>query len=286
MKFERYYEPTSINECSELLKEYGNDARMIAGGTDLVFKLKTRALKVRAIIGLKSIPGIAEIKRTDEGLELGALVTLREISKSELIKENWPALAEAAGQVSSMQIRNTATIGGNACNASPSADAVQGLIVSDAIVNIVGADGNRQVPIIDFFEGPGKTVLKEGEFVLSYFIPNLKPGTGASYKKFAIRGNVDIAIVGAGASITLDDSRKVTDAIISLGAVAPTPIRVREVENLIMGKELTEELILEAAELAAASCSPITDHRATKEYRIEMVKVWTKNALKEALERV
>lgn len=284
-RFERYCEPKSAGECIELLKKYGTEAKMVAGGTDLVPKLKNRVLKVKTVIGLQSIPEINGIKKTAEGIEIGALTSLRVISKSEEVKEHWLALAEAAGHVSSMQIRNMATIGGNVCNASPSADAVQGLIATDAVVNIVSENGTRTVPIIDFFTGVGKTVLKEGEFVISFTIPAPKANTGATYLKFAIRGDTDITIVGAGSSITLDNSGKVANAIVSLAAVAPTPIRVEAVEKLITGKVLTEELIEEAGELAANSCNPITDQRATKEYRIEMVKVWTKNALREALKR-
>lgn len=285
MRFEKYYEPTSIDECSKLLITYGTDAQILAGGTDLVPKLKSRNLKVKTIIGLNGISEAKGIKETKDGVEVGALVTLRDITKSNIIRENWKALAEAAGHVSSMQVRNIATIGGNVCNASPSADAVQGLIVSDAMVNIVGPNGRRKVPIIDFFVGPGKTILEEGELVVSFTIPNSRQKSGASYKKFAIRGDVDISIVGAGSSITLDKDDKVSHAIISLAAVAPTPIRVTDVEKLIVGKVLTKDLILEAAEKAANSCNPITDQRATKEYRIEMVKVWTKNALTEAVKR-
>lgn len=285
IRFESYYEPTSINECSELIIKYGKDAKLVAGGTDLVPKLKNRVLKVKTVIGLQGIKEAKGISNTDKGLEIGALTTLRTISKSEAVKENFLALAEAAGHVSSMQIRNIATIGGNACNASPSADAVQGLIVTDALINIAGPNGTRQVPVIDFFVGVGKTVLSEGEFVVSFTLQNPPKNTGTSYKKFAIRGDTDITIVGAGSSITLDSEGKVSKAIVSLAAVAPTPIRAKQAEEFITGKVLTEELIEKAAEIAADVCTPITDQRATKEYRVEMVKVWTKNALTEALER-
>ncbi len=285
IRFESYYEPTSINECSELIIKYGKEAKLVAGGTDLVPKLKNRVMKVKTVIGLQGIKEAKGIKKSANGLEIGALTTLRTISLSEEVKENFLALAEAAGHVSSMQIRNIATIGGNACNASPSADAVQGLIVSDALINIAGPNGTRQVPIIDFFVGVGKTVLSEGEFVVSFTLQNPRKNTGASYKKFAIRGDTDITIVGAGSSITLDSEGKVAKAIISLAAVAPTPIRVKQAEEMIIGKVLTEELIEKTAEVAAEVCNPISDQRATKEYRVEMVKVWTKNALTEALER-
>lgn len=284
-RFERYCEPKSIDECVALLKKYGTDAKLIAGGTDLVPKLKNRVIRLKTVISLNAIPGANGIKKNEIGIEIGALTTLRKISLSDEVKKHWLVVAEAAGHVSSMQIRNMATIGGNACNASPSADAVQGLIVSDAVVNIVGENGKRTLPIIDFFVGVGKTALKENEFVLSFSIPTPKGNTGSTYQKFAIRGDTDITIVGAGSSITLDKQGKVENAIVSLGSVAITPIRLKAVEKLITGKVLTEEIIAQAARLAANSCSPISDQRATKEYRVEMVRVWTKNALIEAEKR-
>ncbi|WP_303865025.1 xanthine dehydrogenase family protein subunit M [Alkalibaculum bacchi] len=285
MRFEKYCQPTTTSECVSLLKTYGSEARMVAGGTDLVPKLKSRAVRVKAVIGLEKIAEAKQIIINEKGLELGALVTLRTVSKSSEIKAKWPALSEAAGHVSSDQIRNIATIGGNVCNASPSADALQGLIVYDAIVNIVGENGTRKVPIVEFFVGPGKTVLEGGEFVISFTVPTPKENSGATYKKFALRGDTDISIVGVGSNIALDADGKVASAIISFAAVAPTPIRSTEAESLIMGKQLTDELIDEAAELIGNNCSPITDHRATKEYRVEMIKVWAKNALKDALAR-
>lgn len=285
MRFERYFEPTSINECSELLKTYGQDARMLAGGTDIVPKLKNRVLKIKAVIGLGSIPEINSIKRTESGVEIGSMVTLRNLSKAEELNDNWLVVKEAAGHVSSMQVRNVATIGGNACNASPSADAIQGLIVMDAVANIAGPNGVRKVDLIDFFVGPGKTVLEEGEILTGFTLPVPKENTGAVYKKFGIRGDTDISIVGVGSKVTLDSEGKVADAVISLAAVAPRPVRATEAEKHIIGKVLTDELVREAAEMAGNGCSPITDQRATKEYRLEMVKVWTRHALKEAHER-
>lgn len=285
MRFERYFEPVSISECAELLKTYGQDARLLAGGTDLVPKLKNRILNIKAVIGLASIPEINSIKRTDSGVEIGAMVTLRNLSKAEELTDKWPVIKEAAGHVSSMQVRNVATIGGNACNASPSADAIEGLIVMDAAANIAGPDGTRNVPLTDFFTGPGRTVLQEGEVLTGFTVPLPKENTGAVYKKFAIRGDTDISIVGVGSRITLDREGKVAEARISLAAVAPKPVRAVEAENHLIGKVLTEGLVLEAAEIAANSCNPITDQRASREYRIEMVKVWTKHAINEAFER-
>jgi carbon-monoxide dehydrogenase medium subunit len=184
-----------------------------------------------------------------------------------------------------MQIRNIATIGGNACNASPSADAIQGLIAMDARAVIAGPEGTREVALEDFFTGPGTTVLKPGEFLLKFKVAAPKPGTGAVFKKFAIRGDTDISIVGAACRLIVNKDRVVEDARISLSAVAPKPIRVPEAEKLLIGKKLTAELIDQAAEAAEKSCTPITDQRATAEYRKQMVRVWTRHAVEEAAER-
>lgn len=285
MRFERYCEPTSINECAALLKEYGSDARLLAGGTDLVPKLKNRILKIKTVVGLGSIPDLKGITKIEDGIYIGSMVTLRNVTKSEELTNNWLVIKEAAGHVSSMQVRNVATIGGNSCNASPSADSVQGLIVMDAFANIDGANGKKYVPLIDFFTAPGRTVLEEGEVLTGFTLPVPKAHTGAVYKKFAIRGDTDISIVGVGSRLTLGSDGKISEARVSLASVAPRPVRALDVEKLLVGNSLTDELIKEAAELAAKGCSPITDQRASKEYRLEMVKVWVRHALVEALER-
>lgn len=285
MRFEKYYEPTTVEECCRILKEYGSDAKILAGGTDIVPRLKNRIWKPKAVVGIFNIPGIDAISVSKDGLELGAAARLRKISLDKSLEKNYKVVMEAAGHVSSMQIRNIATIGGNACNASPSADAIQGLIVMDAKAVIAGPEGTREVALEDFFTGPGTTALKEGEFLLKFKVPAPKAGTGAVYKKFAIRGDTDISIVGAGCRLIVQKDGTVEDARISLAAVAPKPIRVPDAEKLLIGKKLTAELIEQAADAAEKSCTPITDQRATAEYRKQMVRVWTRHAVEEAAER-
>lgn len=285
MRFEKYYEPTTVEECCRILKEYGSDAKILAGGTDIVPRLKNKVWKPKAVVGIFNIPGIDAVSVSKDGLELGAAARLRKISLDKALEKDYKVVMEAAGHVSSMQIRNIATIGGNACNASPSADAIQGLIAMGAKAVIAGSEGTREVELEDFFTGPGATVLKEGEFLLKFKIPAPKAGTGAAYKKFAIRGDTDISIVGAGCRLILQKDGTVEDARISLAAVAPKPIRVPEAEKLLIGKKLTAELIEQAADAAAKSCTPITDQRATAEYRKQMVRVWTRHAVEEAAER-
>jgi carbon-monoxide dehydrogenase medium subunit len=263
MRFEKYFEPTTVEECCRILKEYGSDAKILAGGTDIVPRLKNKTWKPKAVVGIFQIPGIDAVAVTRDGLELGAAARLRKISLDPSLEKNYKVIKEAAGHVSSMQIRNIATIGGNACNASPSADAIQGLIAMDARAVIAGPEGTREVALEDFFTGPGTTVLKPGEFLLKFKVAAPKPGTGAVYKKFAIRGDTDISIVGAACRLIVNKDRVVEDARISLSAVAPKPIRVPEAEKLLIGKKLTAELIDQAAEAAEKSCTPITDQRAT-----------------------
>lgn len=184
----------------------------------------------------------------------------------------------AALLLSALMLLTLATgCGGNACNANPSADAIHGLILNDAMAVIASAEGVREIPILELFAGPGKNTLKQGGLLLRFEVPKPAPHTGAAYTKFAI--------VGTGALLTLSDDGTVAKTRVSLGAVAPTPIRAAKTEALIAGKKLTDDLIREAAELAATECSPISDQRASREYRLEMVRVWTHHTLEEALKR-
>ncbi|MZQ98988.1 MAG: xanthine dehydrogenase family protein subunit M [Acidaminobacter sp.] len=282
MKFDWYYEPTSVNECVEILKEYGSEAKLLAGGTDLVVRLRSRAQKVKALVSLNAMPELSRIQKTEDGLHIGAMTKLMDITKSEMFTGSWMVVKKSAGNVSSMQVRNVATIGGNTCNASPSADTVPGMIASDAIVRIAGTEGERALPLEQFFTGPGKTALKKDEMVVGFKLPDLGPGNGAAYKKYAIRGDSDIAIVGVAARLKLSQDGIIEDARVVLGAVAPTPIRVPSAEQMLIGQVLTDELAAKAAQAASDFCTPITDARATKEYRKEMVRVWTQYVLKEA----
>jgi len=285
MRFEEYYEPDTIEECSRLLIKFGDHAKLLAGGTDLVPKLKNKIWHPQAVIGLFGIPGMDAITVSEEGLTLGSLAVLRTIQKDSEIGEKYVAVREACGHVSSLQVRNIATIGGNACNASPSADAVEGLLIHNAVCDIYSAEGERKVPLCEFFTGPGKTVLKTGEILRGFFVPAPKPHTGCAYKKYTIRGDSDISIVGAGARVTLGEDGKVADCRISLASVAPTPLISSKTEEFLIGKELTKDVIAKAGDIASGNIRPITDARGTAEYRVEMVRVWTRHALEEAYER-
>ena len=285
MKFEKYFRPTTVQEALDLMKEYGTDCKVIAGGTDVVIRLRARTLRVQAIIDISAIPELKGITLSKDKAVIGAAHDLRSLSLDPaLLESEWEIVAECAGHVSSTQIRNLATLGGNNVNASPSADTTPALLISDAVVNVVGPNGARDIPIDEFFVGPGKTVLEQGELITSFTLP--KQEGAAAYHKHAIRGDTDISIVGVGVRIALDENGVVTMARVALGGVAPRSIRVKNVEELLVGTKLTDEDIEKAAELARDSITPITDQRATAEYRKEMVDVNVKNMIREAVAKI
>lgn len=285
MRFELYFEPETVAECTQLLEEYGPDAKLLAGGTDLVVRMRARALKPKAVISLNSVKELGRMQKNAEGISIGSMCRLMDVSKSDMLTGPWKVIAQGAGHVSSLQVRNIATLGGNTCNASPSADTVPSLIILDAKAMVAGSKCERSIPMSEFFSGPGKTVLERGEMLTGFSVPNFGKGTGCAYKKYAIRGDTDIAIVNVGIRIDAAQDGKITNARIVLGAVAPTPLRVPSVEKILIGKVLTEEMIGQIAEATAGACNPITDARGTKEYRKEMIRVWTRHVLRDAYAR-
>lgn len=287
MKFEKYFRPETLEQALELLKEYGSGCKVIAGGTDVVIRLKAHALRVKAIVDISAIPELKQVTVGSDQAVIGASRDLMSISRNPALRgSQWQIVAECAGHVSSTQIRNCATMGGNNCNASPSADTTPGLLISDAVVNVVGPRGKRDIPIEEFFVGPGKTVLEQGELVTSFTLPAQGEHCAAAYHKHAIRGDTDISIVCVGVRIGLDQDGTVNKARVALGAVAPTAIRVHAVEDLLVGKKLTDEVIEQAARLAEQSVKPISDQRASAEYRKEMVYVNVRNMIREAAAKI
>lgn len=283
MKFDKYFRPQTLEEALKLVQEYGSDCKIVAGGTDVVIRLKMQVLKVKAIIDISAIPELKEVKVEKDKAVIGATHDLMSLSRMpELVNSEWEIAAECAGHVSSTQIRNRATLGGNNCNASPSADTTPGLLISDAVVNVIGPEGKRDIPINEFFVGPGRTVLKQGEIVVSFTLPKQGDRCAAAYHKHAIRGDTDISIVCVGVRIGLAEDGTVNKARVALGAVAPTPIRATAVEEFLVGKKLTDDVVEQAARMAADSIKPISDQRASAEYRKEMVYVNMKHMIREA----
>jgi carbon-monoxide dehydrogenase medium subunit len=275
MKLFEYFAPKMLQEAVEILAHYNGEARALAGGTDLLVQMKEGRAAPKAVVNLKHI---ADLHRHifDGSLTLGALTTLEAIRRSCLVRDHYPALADAAATIASVQIRNLATIGGNLGNASPAADLAPILIALDAAVRIAGPGGDRRILLDAFFTGPGATVLRPGELLVSIEIPTTR--RPALYLKHAPRAAMDIAIVGVGLAMQMNDD-VCADARIVLGAVAPKPMRARHAEAELIGERVTRERICRAAQIAAEEAKPIDDVRGSAWYRRRMVEVLTRRGL-------
>ena len=282
-KFE-YLRPKTIQEACSLLSQYGDKARVMAGGTDLLVKMKDRAVTPQYLIGLSGIPNLDYIEADAEGLRIGTLATIKSIIDSSAIQERFRLLADTARKMATVQVRNMGTIAGNLCNAAPSADSAPPLICLGAKAKLVGPKGERVIALEEFFTGPGETVLKAGEILTEIQIPNQPAHTGGAYQKNS-RVAVDLAVVGVAALVTLEEKDGLCrEARITLGAVAPTPIRAKKAEGVIKGKKIEDGLVEEAGRVASEEARPITDVRGSAYHRTEMVRVLTKRAIRQALE--
>lgn len=281
MKNFEFFEPTTLAEASRLFAQ--EHTQLLAGGTDLVIGMKAYTETPQSVVSLQKIPDLSGITVNEDcSITIGAMTKLREVELSEEIHKHHTALAQGASEIGSIQIRNLATIGGNIAHASPAADTVAGLLVSNAQVTISGSVGERSIPVDELFTGPGQTVLKPGEIITQFTLPN--PTSGSHYIKHKIREVMDLAFIGVASAVNLENGT-ITDARIGLAAVAPTPIRATEAENLIKGKSITPEILEQAGEAAASAASPISDLRCSAEHRREMVHVLTKRTLQHALDR-
>lgn len=278
-----YLAPKTIDEALSLLSQYKEKARLIAGGTDLIPQLKRREGKTpHYIIDLKDIPDLDYINYdADNGLSIGALATIKAVINSSIIRDKFGVLSQAAESMASPQVRNRGTIAGNICNAVPSADTAPALLTLDTKLKLVGQKGARVVAIEDFFTGPNRTALNN-EILQEIQIPTPPPRSKGVYLKLSPRRAMDLAIVGV-AVVVVPDNGKCKDIRIALGAVAPTPLRAKKTEAVLKGQGFDENLIEKAAQAAAGEARPIDDHRASAEYRREMVKVLTRRALEQAI---
>lgn len=281
-----YAAPKSADEAVAMLGQYGSGAKLMAGGTDLINFIKTKTLQPKVVIDIKEIPGMEGITYDPEkGLVIGALTKLIDIEKSSVVKDYYPVLAEAVHLIASTQIRNKGTLVGNVCNASPSADSVPALFVLDAKLTVKGAKGERVIPIGEFYQGFKKLALAEDELVTGIVIPPMEDNCRAAYRAHTVRKAMDLAIVGVAAGLSLNAEGICTDAKIALGAVAVSCVRSPKAEAALIGKKITPEVAAEAGKEAMKDCSPISDVRASAEYRHDMVRVFTKRAVLAALER-
>lgn len=278
-----YLTPGTLDEACSLLAEHPKEALALAGGTDLLVKMKQRRIVPRYLVNLRAISSMDYITYDEnDGLRIGALATIQSLKHSVTVKRHCKILAQAAGVESSVQIRNVATLGGNIANASPAADAPLALIVLGASLVLARSGGQREVLLEDFFVGPGKTVLQAGEIIREIHVPPLPLRTGGAYLKHAMR-RTDIAIVSAAVVLTLADDL-CNDIKIGLGSVAPTAFRARKAEGLLAGKKITEELADAAARAAVDESRPIDDIRGYAEYRAKTVLGITKQAIMQALQ--
>ena len=276
------YEPRSIEEACSLLAQFDDQAAVLAGGTDLLVELKTGIINLAYLVNLKKIPELDYITfDREKGLKIGALVTWTELLESELIATHYPVLIKAGEVMASSQIRNIATLAGNICHASPAANGPVVLLLYEAECLIQGPNGRRTIPMTHLFEDVQRNSLQKGEILIEINLPPPPPASGGTYYKFSARRAMDLAVVGVGALTVVD--RGIFELVrIALGAVAPVPIRSTKAEDFLTGKKMEDNTIREAARLTAASCNPISDIRASKEYRLELVKELTFRAIKES----
>ena len=283
MKAFEYIKPSSIGEAISALNEY-DEAFLLAGGTDLITGIKNSLLTPQYIIDLKRIPNLDSFKCKNEW-KFGSLTTVRDIEISESIREKMPYLSQAAACLASVQIRNRATLGGNLCNASPAADIATMMLAMDSRVKIVSADNEKTIKLDEFFKGPKKTVLNRGDLLTEIMVPKEMENFRGIYMKYGTRKAMDIGIVNAAILLDADFKRGLCKKIcISLGAVAPTPIRAGKAEDMLNGNILTPDLIENAAELASSETNPISDFRASADYRSNLVRTLVARGINGILE--
>ncbi|HSQ12272.1 MAG TPA: FAD binding domain-containing protein [Candidatus Deferrimicrobium sp.] len=276
-----YFEPKSIGDALTLLSKHGAEAKVIAGGTDVMVDIKFKE-EPGCLVNIKKIPSLAGISESGGALRIGALTTIRELETSALVRDKLPVLWEASHQFASLQVRNTATIGGNICRASPSGETLAPLLVLEANAVLAFSDGERSEPFKSFFQGPGKSAAGAKGLLTEIDVPIPPPGSKGVYLKHAVRGAMDIAMVGVAVLLTPDSGKNnVQEVRIGLGAVAPTPLRAPKTEALLRGKPLTAALLKEAGALAASEASPISDQRSSAENRRWIVEALTRRGLEQ-----
>jgi carbon-monoxide dehydrogenase medium subunit len=276
-----YFEPKTVSEALALLAQHGAEARIIAGGTDVMVDIKFKE-EPGCLVNIKRIQGLGAIQENGGSLRIGSLVTIRELETSAILRDKLPVLWQAAHQFASLQVRNTATIGGNICRASPSGETLAPLLVLDAKAKVSFADGEKTEPFSSFFQGPGKTSLGSKGLLTGIDVPYPAAGSRGVYLKHAVRGAMDIAMVGVAVLLTPDAAKNnLQDVRIGLGAVAPTPVRAIRTEALLRGKPLTAALLKEAAAMAASESSPISDQRSSAENRRWIVEALTRRGLEQ-----
>ncbi len=281
----RYEAPATIDRAVALLAAESGMARILAGGTDLLVQFRAGSPAPDLVVDIKRISRMRRIVAENGGYSIGAAVPCAALGEHKKLLKTWPGIVEAARLIGSTQIQGRATIAGNLCNASPAADSVPALIAAGAIATIFGPSGRREIPVEEVPIAPGKTSLQKGELLASVFLPPRPPHSGDAYLRFIPRSEMDIAVVGAGVSLTLGEDGVCTAARVSLGAVAARPLLVEEAAQALIGTRLEEGALKALAAAASAACRPIDDKRGTKEFRIKVAGVLARRAAERALDR-
>ncbi len=280
-----YAAPSTIKEAIRILAEASGATKILSGGTDLLVQLRSGRTNPELIVDIKKIPGISDIREQDDAFVIGAATPGAVIGECDALKRAWPGVVEAANLIGSTQVQSRASLAGNLCNASPAADSVPALIAAHATCVIAGANGQREVPVESIPTGPGRTSLRPGEFIVEFHLPKRPPRSADAYLRFIPRTEMDIAVVGAGISVTLDPGGVCTDARVVLGAVAPTAILVPDAAAALIGRRLDDTALASLDQVAQRSCKPIDDKRGTIEYRTKVAGVIARRTAVIAYER-
>ncbi len=281
----RYETPATTKEAATLMAKAKGSAFLLAGGTDLLVRMKSGMIEPDLVVDIKHIAATQSIKKSASGFRIGAAVPAAAMGEHAALKKAWPGVVEAANLIGSDQIQSRCTIVGNLCNASPAADSVPAMIAAGAKAAIVGPKGRRTVPVEKIVTGPGTMSLKKGEVIEAITLPKRPPKSGDAFLRFIPRTEMDIAVVSAGVSLTLDNKRVVKKARVALGAVAPTVVLVPAAARAIVGSKLTDDVLEKLAAACSAACSPIDDKRGTVEFRTEVAGVLARRAAKIAYQR-
>jgi len=276
--------PESLDDCLRLLAQRGPETKLLAGGTDLLPQMKNSVVMPKRVIDLSGVARVKIVECDTKGLRIGAAVPARQVEQDPRVREGYAAVAESAALLGSVQVRNLATVGGNICNAAPSADMAPPLVALEAQAVIAGPKGERRVPLSDFFTGVRKTVVGPDELLVEIFVPAPGPHSGGCYIRHTPRRELDIAVVGVASQVTIANG-VCAKVRISLAAVAPTPVRATAAEAALEGKPLTPELIERAADLAGQAAKPISDQRGSADFRRHLVRILTRRTLTTALAR-
>lgn len=281
----QYATPETVDAAVGLLAGASGTARVLAGGTDLLVQMRSGNLEPDLVVDIKHIEATRTIAPENGGFRIGAAVSGAELTEHPDVKRLWPGVIEAVDLIGSTQIQGRASMGGNLCNASPAADSVPAMIAAGVVVTVAGPDGTREVPVEEICTGPGRTSLGKGEFVVSFFLPSRPARSGDGYLRFIPRTEMDIAVVGAGVSLTLDDAGTCIAARVALGAVAPRALLVADAGAALVGSKLDDDALEKMAAACRAACNPIDDKRGTVEYRTKVSGVLAVRAARIAIER-